>query len=68
VASDRAFALRNWLPVAISIPVYLAGAFGLATGTASLVASIVSGVGLGVAVVTVSGLIRSRRQAAEVRQ
>ncbi|WP_033263518.1 hypothetical protein [Amycolatopsis vancoresmycina] len=67
VASDRAFALRNWLPVAISIPVYLAGAFGLATGTASLVASIVSGVGLGVAVVTVSGLVRSRRQA-EARQ
>jgi hypothetical protein len=67
VASDRAFTLRNWLPVAISIPVYLGGAFGLATGTASLVASIVSGVGLGVAAVVTAGLIRSRRQA-EVRQ
>ncbi|MEU0531516.1 hypothetical protein [Amycolatopsis tolypomycina] len=62
VASDRAFTLRNWLPVAISIPVYLGGAFGLATGTASLVASIVSGVGLGIAVVVITGLIRSRRR------
>ncbi|MDQ7802631.1 hypothetical protein Q5425_02735 [Amycolatopsis sp. A133] len=62
VASDRAFLLRNWLPVAMSIPVYLGGAFGLATGTASLVASIVSGVGLGVAAVVVAGLLRSRRQ------
>jgi hypothetical protein len=66
-ASDKAFLLRNWLPVAISIPVYLGGAFGLATGTASLVASIVSGVGLGVAAVVFAGLIRSRRQS-EVRQ
>ncbi|MEV5720928.1 hypothetical protein AB0L41_44290 [Amycolatopsis mediterranei] len=62
VASDRAFTLRNWLPVAISIPVYLGGAFGLATATASLVASIVSGVGLGVAVVAVAGAVRSRRR------
>ncbi len=67
LASDRAFTLRNWLPVALSVPVYLGGAFGLATGTASLVASIVSGVGLGVAAVVTAGLIRSRRQA-EVRQ
>ncbi|ADJ43353.1 hypothetical protein AMES_1530 [Amycolatopsis mediterranei S699] len=62
VASDRAFTLRNWLPVAISIPVYLGGAFGLATATASLVASIVSGVGLGVAAVAVAGVVRSRRR------
>lgn len=67
VASDRAFALRTWLPVALSIPVYLGGAFGLATGTASLVASIVSGVGLGVAVVVLFGVLRARRQA-EARQ
>ena len=65
VASDRAFTLRNWLPVAISIPVYLGGAFGLATATASLGASIVSGVGLGIAVVVAAGLYRSRRQNAE---
>ncbi|MEU4248672.1 hypothetical protein AB0F15_14815 [Amycolatopsis sp. NPDC026612] len=63
VASDRAFTLRNWLPVALSIPVYLGGAFGLATGTASLVASIVSGVGLGVAAVALFGVLRSRRRA-----
>ncbi|MET8997947.1 hypothetical protein [Amycolatopsis sp. NPDC004169] len=62
VASDRAFLLRNWLPVAISIPVYLGGAFGLTTATASMVASIVCGVGLGVAAVVVAGLIRSRRR------
>ena len=62
VASDRAFMLRNWLPVAVSIPVYLGGAFGLATGTASLVASIVSGVGLGITAVVIAGLIRSRRR------
>ncbi|UOX85778.1 hypothetical protein MUY14_28855 [Amycolatopsis sp. FBCC-B4732] len=61
LASDRAFSLRTWLPVAICIPVYIAGAFGLATATASLVASIVSGVGLGIAVVAVAGLLRSRR-------
>ncbi|MFI5589284.1 hypothetical protein ACIA5G_29805 [Amycolatopsis sp. NPDC051758] len=65
LASDRAFALRNWLPVAVSIPVYLAGAFGLATATASLVASIVTGVGAGIAVVAVAGLVRARRQARE---
>ncbi|WP_410573978.1 hypothetical protein [Amycolatopsis sp. cmx-4-61] len=62
VASDRAFTLRNWLPVAISIPVYIGGVFGLATATASLVASIVSGVGLGIAVVVVLGMVRSRRR------
>ncbi|MEV6826179.1 hypothetical protein [Amycolatopsis sp. NPDC051102] len=62
VASDRAFLLRNWLPVAISIPVYLGGAFGLATGTASLVASVVSGAGLGIAAVVSAGLVRSRRR------
>ncbi|WP_372673113.1 hypothetical protein [Amycolatopsis kentuckyensis] len=62
VASDRAFALRNWLPVAVSIPVYLGGAFGLATATASLVASVVTGVGFGIAVVAVAGLLRSRRR------
>ena len=62
VASDRAFLLRNWLPVAMSIPVYLGGAFGLATATASLVASIVSGIGLGIAAVVIAGLLRSRRR------
>jgi hypothetical protein len=68
LASDRAFALRNWLPVAVSIPVYVGGGFGLATGTASLVASIVSGVGLGIAAVVGAGLYRSHRQNAEARQ
>ncbi|MBE1498077.1 hypothetical protein H4696_005177 [Amycolatopsis lexingtonensis] len=63
LASDRAFSLRVWGPVAICIPVYIGGAFGLATATASLVASIVSGVGLGIAAVAVAGLVRSRRQA-----
>jgi lysylphosphatidylglycerol synthetase-like protein (DUF2156 family) len=62
LASDRAFALRTWLPVSLCIPVYLAGLFGLATGSASLVASIVSGVGLGITVVAVAGLYRVRRQ------
>ena len=71
LASDRAFALRNWLPVAVSIPVYVGGGFGLATGTASLVASIVSGVGLGITAVVAAGLYRSRRsgrQNAEARR
>ncbi|OXM64532.1 hypothetical protein [Amycolatopsis vastitatis] len=71
LASDRAFALRTWLPVAVSIPVYVGGGFGLATGTASLVASIVSGVGLGIAAVVGAGWYRSHRsgrQNAEVRQ
>ncbi|GAB3160525.1 hypothetical protein [Amycolatopsis sp. NPDC004378] len=67
LASDRAFTLRNWLPVAVSIPVYLGGAFGLATATASLVASIVTGIGFGIAVVAIAGLLRSRRQNAEAR-
>ncbi|SFW91935.1 hypothetical protein [Amycolatopsis australiensis] len=62
LASERAFTLRNWLPVAVCIPVYLAGAFGLATGTASLVASIVTGAGFGIAVVAVAGLLRARRR------
>ncbi|MEA5364557.1 hypothetical protein VA596_33855 [Amycolatopsis sp., V23-08] len=62
LASDRAFALRTWLPVSLCIPVYLAGLFGLATGTASLVASIVSGVGLGITAVAVAGLYRARHQ------
>ncbi|WP_328444017.1 hypothetical protein [Amycolatopsis sp. NBC_00438] len=61
LASDRAFALRTWLPVSLCIPVYLGGLFGLATGTASLVASIVSGVGLGITAVAVAGLYRARR-------
>jgi lysylphosphatidylglycerol synthetase-like protein (DUF2156 family) len=61
LASDRAFALRTWLPVSLCIPVYLGGVFGLATGAASLVASIVSGVGFGVAVVAAAGLYRARR-------
>lgn len=68
VASDRAFALRNWLPVAVSIPVYLGGAFGLATATASLVASVVTGVGFGIAVVAGFGLLRSRRRSEAVRR
>ena len=68
LASDRAFALRNWLPVAVSIPVYLGGAFGLATATASLVASVVTGVGFGIAVVAVAGLVRSRRREQPVRR
>ena len=68
LASDRAFALRNWLPVAVSIPVYLGGAFGLATATASLVASVVTGVGFGIAVVAVAGLVRSRRREEPVRR
>jgi hypothetical protein len=67
LASDRAFSLRNWLPVAVSIPVYLGGAFGLLTGEASLVASIVTGVGLGIAVVAVTGSLRSRRREEPVR-
>ncbi|MEV4147386.1 hypothetical protein AB0J40_27220 [Amycolatopsis sp. NPDC049691] len=66
VASDRAFALRNWLPVAVSIPVYLGGVFGLATATASLVASVVTGIGFGIAVVAIAGLLRARRRS-EVR-
>jgi hypothetical protein len=65
LASDRAFALRNWLPVAVSIPVYLGGAFGLATATASLVASVVTGVGFGVAAVAVAGVLRARRAGRE---
>lgn len=68
LASDRAFALRNWLPVAVSIPVYLGGAFGLATGTASLVASVVTGVGFGIAVVAVAGVLRARRENVEARR
>jgi hypothetical protein len=63
LASERAFTLRTWLPVAMCIPVYLGGAFGLATGTATLVASIVSGAGLGIAVVAVTGFVRARRHA-----
>jgi hypothetical protein len=62
LASERAFGLRTWLPAAVCIPVYLGGAFGLATGTATLVASIVSGVGLGIAVVAVAGLYFGRRR------
>ncbi|WIY02881.1 hypothetical protein QRX60_03110 [Amycolatopsis mongoliensis] len=62
LASDRAFALRNWLPVAVSIPVYLGGAFGLATATASLVASVLTGIGFGIAVVALAGMARSRRR------
>jgi hypothetical protein len=67
LASDRAFALRTWLPVSLCIPVYLGGLFGLATGSASLVASIVSGVGLGITVVAVAGLYRARHRD-DVRQ
>ncbi|MEQ0562433.1 hypothetical protein ABJI51_25395 [Amycolatopsis sp. NEAU-NG30] len=63
LASERAFTLRTWLPVSMCIPVYLGGAFGLATGTATLVASIVSGAGLGIAVVAVTGFVRARRHA-----
>lgn len=62
LASERAFALRTWLPVAVCIPVYLGGLFGLATGAASLVASVVSGIGLGITVVAVAGLHRARRR------
>jgi hypothetical protein len=62
LASDRAFALRTWLPAGLCIPVYLGGVFGLATGAASLVASIVSGAGFGIAVVATAGLYRARRQ------
>ncbi|MGW5717270.1 hypothetical protein ACWEVP_13975 [Amycolatopsis sp. NPDC003865] len=65
VASDRAFALANWLPVAVSIPVYLGGTFGLATGSASLPASVVTGVGLGIAVVAITGLLRARRRSGD---
>lgn len=68
LVSERAFALRNWLPVAVSIPVYLGGAFGLATATAGWVASIVTGVGLGIAVVSVAGVLRSRRREEPARR
>ena len=64
LASDRAFSLKTWLPVAVCVPVFLGGAFGLATGAATLVASVVSGAGLGIAVVAAAGALRNRREPA----